>query len=292
MNINERIDRLIDLTARVESGGDYSAWNPDDNGHGPSFGLIQFSSTVGSLGKLIVAMQQAHPEWFRLIFGAVEMEPGEWGKCAARSPHLYRPALQLSGQVPVWQQCQRQLAREEYFDPAWRVLQRIQNAGRPILVSERAAAMAFDISVQCGVGGLGEKLRRAVDLAGSICTEKAILDKLADLADTHEYDANRRHKLLNSPELSDAPLFDAPPPTETRPTLRRYSYGPEVIELREALESTGNLPPDRYSGSPTFSYAVEKAVKAFQAEHGLTVDGVVGPATWRALDEAAKGGKP
>lgn len=313
MDIEARIDRLIDITARAESGGDYSKWTPDDNGHGPSFGIIQFNATVGSLGKLIVMMREAKPEWWVLLFAdsSPPLEPGNqdhakaWGQAvAAGSPSYWRALLQLSGQVPIWQQCQRQLAREEYFDPAARLCAKFG------LVSERAHAMAFDVAVQYGVGGLegmlddawgtselrfkrlGQEAQKQgveIDWAAS---EPILLKRLAKAADSHPYDQNRRHKLLESKELSDEPMFLAAEQEARRPTLRRYSFGPEVIELREALESTGNLPPDRYSGSPTFSYAVEKAVKAFQAEHGLTVDGVVGPATWRALDEAAKGGKP
>src|SRR6185503_9381628 len=47
------VDRVIDKTARVEGGGRYDAFNPNDNGHGISFGLIQFNQKAGSLPQLM-----------------------------------------------------------------------------------------------------------------------------------------------------------------------------------------------------------------------------------------------
>lgn len=281
MNIEERIHRLIDLTARVESGGDYSKWNPDDNGHGPSFGLIQFNATVGSLGKLIVMMREAKPEWWVLLFAdsSPPLEPGNqdhakaWGQAvAAGSPSYWKALLQLSGQVPIWQQCQRQLAREEYFDPAARLCARFG------LTSERAHAMAFDVAVQYGVAGLAQKLKKADQSFDA--GETALLARLAAWADMHEYDQNRRHKLLGSRELSDEPMF---PPTETRPTLRKgQPHGGYLKAIQEQLVALGYLKPAGCRGD--FGPALEEAVRAFQAEHGLHVDGIVGNQVWKALD--------
>jgi murein L,D-transpeptidase YcbB/YkuD len=71
------------------------------------------------------------------------------------------------------------------------------------------------------------------------------------------------------------------------PTLRPGAIDPRVAELRarlEAGEGLAPLPPaspeeDRQSFDP----ALRAAVEAFQARHGLTVDGVVGPATLGVL---------
>lgn len=60
-----------------------------------------------------------------------------------------------------------------------------------------------------------------------------------------------------------------------RPTLRRGSEGPDVRLLQEKL----HIPIDG-----KFGPATERAVKAFQKLHGLSVDGVVGSASWRTLD--------
>lgn len=64
-----------------------------------------------------------------------------------------------------------------------------------------------------------------------------------------------------------------------RPTLRRGNSGEYVLQLQQALDKTGAaLNPDGKFGTAT-----ENAVKAFQQAHGLTVDGICGPATWAAL---------
>jgi peptidoglycan hydrolase-like protein with peptidoglycan-binding domain len=70
-----------------------------------------------------------------------------------------------------------------------------------------------------------------------------------------------------------------------QPTLQRGSTGEAVRELQMALQETGNDPGpiDGVFGSQT-----EAAVKAFQVERGITVDGIVGPITWRNLDEFAR----
>ncbi|HEX9258508.1 MAG TPA: peptidoglycan-binding protein [Acidimicrobiales bacterium] len=71
------------------------------------------------------------------------------------------------------------------------------------------------------------------------------------------------------------------------PTLRRGSSGEWVAFLQGALTVLGYEPgvPDGDFGSNT-----ERAVGRFQADHGLTADGVVGPATWREISETSTGG--
>ena len=73
------------------------------------------------------------------------------------------------------------------------------------------------------------------------------------------------------------------PPTE--PTLKRGSKGPYVVDMQTKLSKLGyDLGPCGIDGD--FGRATEKAVKAFQGDHGLKVDGICGPATWAALDAA------
>lgn len=73
--------------------------------------------------------------------------------------------------------------------------------------------------------------------------------------------------------------------------LRRGDAGPAVASLRSTLTTLGLLvvppggPPDGAVHS-TFDGAVEHAVRAFQQQRGLITDGVVGPATQRALRDA------
>jgi len=65
-----------------------------------------------------------------------------------------------------------------------------------------------------------------------------------------------------------------------RPTLARGSTGPYVRELQERLERLG-FDPGPLDG--IFGPRTEAAVTRFQRSRGLVPDGVVGPATWKAL---------
>jgi peptidoglycan hydrolase-like protein with peptidoglycan-binding domain len=67
------------------------------------------------------------------------------------------------------------------------------------------------------------------------------------------------------------------------PVLRKGSNDPAVRNLQEALRALGH-----YSGpiDGMFGEATESAVKAFQQEREITVDGIVGKITWLNIDEA------
>ena len=70
--------------------------------------------------------------------------------------------------------------------------------------------------------------------------------------------------------------------TKTKPILRRGCRGEAVKELQERLNYLG------YSCGGVdgiFGDDTKDAVKAFQAERGLAVDGVVGPKTWSELNK-------
>ena len=64
------------------------------------------------------------------------------------------------------------------------------------------------------------------------------------------------------------------------PTLRRGSQGDEVADLQMLLNAKYGYKLD-IDGD--FGKETEAAVKDYQKNHGLTVDGVVGPKTWKAL---------
>ncbi|MGN6332893.1 MAG: N-acetylmuramoyl-L-alanine amidase [Motilibacteraceae bacterium] len=73
----------------------------------------------------------------------------------------------------------------------------------------------------------------------------------------------------------------------------RYRLGdrdPAVAEIRDKLVQIGLLPTGGGATDPgaeeTFDAALDRAVRAFQQERGLTVDGVVDADTYRTLDEA------
>ncbi|MFF0499284.1 N-acetylmuramoyl-L-alanine amidase [Nocardia aobensis] len=81
--------------------------------------------------------------------------------------------------------------------------------------------------------------------------------------------------------------------------LRHGDTGPAVAEVRSTLASLGFHPhphgTDRSGGQgefwkdsdAVFDRELDSAVRAFQQQRGLLVDGVVGPATYRALKEAS-----
>jgi hypothetical protein len=63
------------------------------------------------------------------------------------------------------------------------------------------------------------------------------------------------------------------------PTLRAGADGDEVVEAQELLNAAGaRLPVGGYFGAQT-----AHALGTFQARHRLAVNGVLGPATWKAL---------
>jgi N-acetylmuramoyl-L-alanine amidase len=82
--------------------------------------------------------------------------------------------------------------------------------------------------------------------------------------------------------------------------FRRGDRGPAVAEIRAKLERLGRLAPiddvpDDSGETPyhrtkpadvAFDDVTDRAVRGFQQERGLRVDGAVGPETYRALDEA------
>ncbi|MGC0415357.1 N-acetylmuramoyl-L-alanine amidase [Embleya sp. AB8] len=80
---------------------------------------------------------------------------------------------------------------------------------------------------------------------------------------------------------------------------RRGDTGPAVAEIRSKLVLLGLLPAGAatiagtgdaagHDGSPdaVFDHSVDLAVRHFQQQRAMTVDGVVGPETYRHLDEA------
>ncbi len=65
------------------------------------------------------------------------------------------------------------------------------------------------------------------------------------------------------------------------PTLRVGATGHDVRRLQRIFVMTKALVFSDITGS--FDVTTEQAVKDFQQGAGLTVDGIVGPATWQAL---------
>jgi N-acetylmuramoyl-L-alanine amidase len=74
--------------------------------------------------------------------------------------------------------------------------------------------------------------------------------------------------------------------------FRLGDSGPAVAQITGLLERIGLLDDgaagdlDQLDAAPQYDGRVELAVRTFQQQRGLTVDGVVGPLTFRRLDEA------
>ena len=69
-----------------------------------------------------------------------------------------------------------------------------------------------------------------------------------------------------------------------QPVLKKGADGNAVKGLQKALVAAGQA----CAVDGDFGPGTERAVKAFQAARGLTADGVVGPATWKALGVGAQ----
>ena len=68
---------------------------------------------------------------------------------------------------------------------------------------------------------------------------------------------------------------------------RRGDTGPAVVEVQETLRQLGLLgSPEDGAPEDGFGEATDRAVRAFQQARGVSVDGVVGPETYRALAAA------
>ena len=81
-------------------------------------------------------------------------------------------------------------------------------------------------------------------------------------------------------------LYDdtpTPSPTPSKPTLRKGSTG-EYVTLAQTKLIQKGYPCGDSGADGKFGAQTEKAVKRFQQDNGLTVDGVIGPKTWEALD--------
>lgn len=86
-------------------------------------------------------------------------------------------------------------------------------------------------------------------------------------------------------DQDDAETEVKPDPMESRATLRKGSKGDNVKQVQNLLLELGyDLP--RYGADGSFGNETDAAVRAFQRDEGLDVDGVIGAKTWAALDKA------
>lgn len=107
---------------------------------------------------------------------------------------------------------------------------------------------------------------------------------------------NKKWEVWAVPACVDAVIQPVEPPKEPEKqpekgqtvsykTIRKGNMGELVKQLQTKLSALGyDLGICGIDGD--FGQATEKAVKAFQKDHGLKVDGIVGPLTWEALNGA------
>ena len=77
---------------------------------------------------------------------------------------------------------------------------------------------------------------------------------------------------------------DIPVP-DKKPTLRRGDAGPYVTLAQTELINRG-YDLGKWGADGKFGEATERAVKQFQQDWGLSMDGVIGPRTWEMLESS------
>ena len=71
-----------------------------------------------------------------------------------------------------------------------------------------------------------------------------------------------------------------------RSTIRKGSRGEDVLYCQDLLMALG-YDVGRSGADSIFGANTREAVKAFQSDHSLAADGIVGLMTWDALEKAA-----
>jgi N-acetylmuramoyl-L-alanine amidase len=81
-------------------------------------------------------------------------------------------------------------------------------------------------------------------------------------------------------------LETAPTAAPTVPLFRVGDRGRAVSEIRSRLGLLDLVDGDGHTDAELFDESLDRAVRAFQQMRGLAIDGVVGPNTYRVLEEA------
>lgn len=149
--------RVVSVVIGAESGGNYGAQNRNSDGAGLSYGLIQWTQKSGSLGKLLLRLQEADPEGFARIFGAAWQSLLATTRASTSSGRLapvegaalwqepWTSRFRTAGRHPAFQEAQW---RELFEGDHWRgAVKAVSTLG---LNSERAYALCFDRSVHQG----------------------------------------------------------------------------------------------------------------------------------------------
>lgn len=116
-------------------------------------------------------------------------------------------------------------------------------------------------------------------------TQSGVVEsKVTDKRWTHWGELKGIDYSASEADVPPSPTPSDKQPTETLPTLRKGMKGEYVSLLQTKLVNKG-YSVGSYGIDGDFGSATLKAVKEFQKDHGLEVDGVVGKKTWAALNE-------
>ncbi len=176
--------RVLAATIKSESSGNYAAVNPNADGAGLSFGLIQWAQRPGSLGNLLAAFWAKDPARFKAVFGPDSNEllttTKKGGVVPVAGAYLWQEPwlsrFKQAGADPVFRQVQDDLILNGSYMQDAIAASRILG-GPP---TERGMALLFDVSVNQGgyVKTLASKAAAATPNA-DFATRLAAFAKLA-----------------------------------------------------------------------------------------------------------------
>jgi hypothetical protein len=163
--------KVISRTSAREGG--YDAINPNTDGAGLSFGILQWTQSTGNLGKLVTAMWATDSATFERIFGPSSrtlidtLRAGGVRSVGGAYPwqEPWASRFRTAGRTPIFQRVQDELAKvDPHMQAALDVAKRLN------VMTERSMAIFFDTAVQQGPNGaksIAEAARTALLARGS-----------------------------------------------------------------------------------------------------------------------------
>lgn len=163
--------KVITRTSAREGG--YDAINPNTDGAGLSFGILQWTQSTGNLGKLLTAMWATDSATFERIFGPSSrtlidtLRAGGVRSVGGAYPwqEPWASRFRTAGRTPIFQRVQDELAKvDPHMQAALDVAKRLN------VMTERSMAVFFDTAVQQGPNGaksIAEAARTALLARGS-----------------------------------------------------------------------------------------------------------------------------
>jgi peptidoglycan hydrolase-like protein with peptidoglycan-binding domain len=201
--------RCLQITAAFEGHGFGSVAGAWDAGW-VTWGIIGFTLSSGSLGKVILGVWGQAPEVVREAFGnrtdelvsimrSSRLEQNTWAESISVPPTKYRvvepwrSGFMAFGQSPVVQVAQINNAEQQYFTPAMQSLSRLG------LTQELGASLCFDIQVQNGgikpeAMAIIEQFRQSHPIANEQDLRAVIADAVADASSPRFKEDVRRRK--------------------------------------------------------------------------------------------------